>query len=65
MSKKEQEKFELTDEDIALLKAAREKSQVQKECFEEIAETLKKYNCKLIIDPQSPHGAPMIIVVSL
>jgi hypothetical protein len=53
---------ELSPEEAQQLASMRAASESRRKCALEIDAILTAYNSILVIDPQSPHGAPQIIV---
>lgn len=56
------EEFKLSDAEKKSLQLAREAEQRAADCGKAIDEVLRKYNCDLVIDPNSPIRNPSIVV---
>lgn len=52
----------LSQEERAIIRQQRARKQIIDKCTEEVTEVLKKHRCALRVNPNSPIGAPQIIV---
>ena len=54
----------ITTDEQKILKNIREKTEARDKCAKEINVILKKYNCSITVDPNSPVREPGIVVTN-